>query len=180
MNGASFWTTLVIQSKAAPYKAGILGVLVVVFLVVVVRQFWGGPQSAEAAPLLSPVTVVTPPGMTSAPMPAPAPTRPPLPDLPDSAKRDLFNADWLATGRSLHSDTAARKDQSDSASEGSGALVLELTFTGNADVGQHCAVINGSRVRIGDMINGHLVESITPGLVILASSGGDRIMLRMD
>jgi len=179
VNGAGLWTTLVIQSKAAPYKAGMLGVLVFVMLVVVVRQLSGGPQSADAAPSLHPVTVVTTTGMTPAPTPARASTRTPLPYLPDTAARNIFNADWLATEHSSRSGTVALQDQSETPAKAAPALVLELTFTGNADVRQHCAVISGRRVRLKDMIDGYVVESITPGLVILAGSGGDRIMLRM-
>ncbi len=179
MNRTRLWTTLVIQAKASPYKTGLLGVLAVVFLVLVGRQLWGGPRTAEAAPPLNPAATDVASVLEPTPVPVRLP-RPPLPDLPDAPARDLFKADWLTYGRVSRLDTAARENEDKSPSEAAPVLLLELTLTEPADNGQHYAVINGRRVQVGDAIGELVVESITPGLVILAGSGTGRTALRMD
>jgi len=185
---ANLWTTLAIQSKAAPYKATLLCVLMFVFLVVVGRLIWGGPQSAEAALPTGPIAVVPASWVTqpsAAKAAPPAAGRPALPELPDTAARDLFYADWLVAARPNAPDVAAtahaQPDRGESSEAGkAGELVLELTFTGAVDARQHCAVISGKRVRPGDAIRGYVVESITPSLVVLTTPRGDRMLLRMN
>ncbi len=179
MNRAPLSTTLIIQAKASPYKTGLLGVLAVVLLVLVGRLLWGGPRAAEAVQPVHPIAT----GVASLQGPTTVFTRlsrPPLPDLPDAPARDMFKADWLTYERVSWRDSAAGEGEGESRSETAPVLQLELTLTGLADNGQHCAVINGRRVQVGDRIGELVVESIVPGLVILTGGGTGRTAIRMD
>lgn len=179
MNRKRLWTIIAAQFKASPYKTGALSILMVVLLVLVGRQLSRGPRSAEAAPSLAPVAI----GIAPIPELKPAPARParlPLPNLPDTPARDLFETDWSAYGRVSWPDVDVREGEDESQSKAAPVLALELTLTEPVDGGQPCAVINGRRVRIGDAIGELVVESIAPGVVILTGDGSERILLRMD
>ena len=181
MNPRHLWTTLIIQGKAAPYKMGLLGVLAAVLLVLVGRLLLGGPKTADAAPSLVTAVTITASAQEPARAAATLP-RPPMPDVPDTLARDLFQADWLLGERASQPDTAARAydDGNQNGSEAAPVLLLELTLTKGIDPAQHYAVINGRRVQVGDGIGEFVVQSITPGLVILTGGGTGRTVLRMD
>jgi len=179
-----FGTTLAATFKASPGKTGVFGLLVVALLVIVGRQLWSsGPRPAEGAALPGFVPI------DNALVPEVAPAaerkpRPSLPDLPDKPARDLFDIDWSLFARVPWVDLGAEKDEDEDEdgipSQEASVLTLELTLTAPAEDGQPYAVINGTTVRVGDRIDGFVVESISPGLVLLFADGRERIALRMD
>ncbi len=174
------WRTILLaQFKGSPYKSGLLGILAVVLLVLVGRQLWGGPETATAAPSLISIA----PAVALLPEPRLTPARslrvPPL-DLPEVLMRDLFKADWLASGRAPRAQPTTQVGEGGSTTEAAPVLVLELTLTEAADNTQHCAVINGRTVRVGDDLGGFMVESISPGEVTLTGGGTERVVLRMN
>ena len=176
------------QLKAAPMQAMILGGLVAVLLVVLIRMVLViGPATTQAAPL-SPTSPIPTPALAGAPSRAstPAPglmqaVRRPLPELRAQAVRDIFATNWLAAAAQPRPRTAAaRPSAPPSVDQQVPELVLELTLTGATDSGQHYAVINGKRVRVGETVSGFVVETISPGLVVLLGSWRNRVVVRMD
>ena len=171
-----FRKTLSAQFKAAPYKTGLLAFLVVVLLVLGVRQLSGGPRQAEAMPqpVLVPIrTAPTPEAVT-------VPERPALPDLPDAPSRDPFRADWLVYSGVPRLNDSIRGERNEGLIETAPQLQLELTLTARGDHRQPYAVINGTTVWVGGAIGTFVVESISPGVVILVHGENQRIALRMD
>ena|GEM_PF-6116119 len=181
MSRTHLWTTLAVQFKASPGKTGALSFLALVLLMLVVRQLSGDPRAAEAVqvnPALIP-EAGTRPGMEHPAAPARRP-RPPLPELPDRASRDLFHVDWLLFARVASVEVEVPPDEAEGpVAEAQGDLALELTLTSSAKGGQPYAVISGQSVRLGDAIGRFVVESISPGEVILSTEGRGRIVLRM-
>jgi len=171
-----------VQLQASPKQAKVLAALAAVFLIALVRMIFSlGPGATEAAP--PPVTATVAP--TPAPQPSsavePAPAvREPLPELPATAERDLFMADWLRVRKpkpvKLEPQPTKREPDEDSAPE----FVLELTLTSATDTAQHYAVINGRRFRVGDVIEGYVLESIAPGVVQLRDREGSPLLVRMN
>ena len=176
------------QLKAAPRQAMILGGLVAVLLVVLIRMVFAlGPATTQATPL-SPTSPISTPALAGGPAPAskqaprkaPAARRP-LPELRAQAVRDIFATNWLAAAAQPSPRSAAAKPSDPpSVDQQVPELVLELTLTGATDSGQHYAVINGKRVRVGETVSGFVVETISPGLVVLLGSWRNRVVVRMD
>lgn len=174
------------QLKAAPKQAKLLGALGLVFVIALLRMILTlGPKTTEAA--LTPIAAPQGTPMAARPAPSTAPPRtnprPALPDLPAQSVRDLFVAAWWDRGATTTPEpliepvpdgTAPRVDIEPT------DLVLELTLTGATDSGQHCAVISGKRVRVGESVRGYRVESIAPGLVVLSEPERGRIVIRMN
>lgn len=177
MNASLLWNTLVVQLKASPSRAAALGVLLLILVVITAGQLVGGPRSAEAAP--PPVSIV--PRVTAEPTPASLrASRPPLPKLPDMPVRDLFSTDWAGFAPVPITRLATETDDVAGQAKPAPRWVLELTLTDPTPRGQHSAVINGSRVRIGDKILGLTVKTIAPGIVILVGEKNERIVLQMN
>lgn len=176
MSATLLWNTLLVQLKASPSKAATLGVLLLVLTVVVAGQLVGGPRSAEAAPDVSnlPSFVAEP-----APLP-PRDSRPPAPDLHGTPTRDLFSTNWSGfapvPAAQLSTDVSNPAGQTKPAPR----WVLELTLTHPTSTEQHFAVINGTRVKVGDKILGLAVDTIAPGTVILVGEKKERIVLQMN
>ena len=176
------------QLKAAPRQAMILGGLVAVLLVVLIRMVFAlGPATTQATPL-SPTSPISTPALAGGParasrhVPRMAPAaRRPLPELRAQAVRDIFATNWLASAAQPRPRSAAAKPSDPpSVDQQVPELVLELTLTGATDSGQHYAVINGKRVRVGETVSGFVVETISPGLVVLLGSWRNRVVVRMD
>jgi hypothetical protein len=178
------WTTLITQFKASPGRSGLLALLALVLVVVLVRQVVKGPQSAGAAlpaapaPIARTVEPAKGPAAAQGAAPDPAP-RPPLPDLPDHPSRDLFAADWSLFARMPRANDPVPPGDQESSPEAGPGLTLELTLTGPSYRGHPCAVINGRTVRVGEVIEGWVVESISSREVILSAPGQERMALRM-
>lgn len=184
MSNSLLWKTLIVQLKASPAKAAVLGVLALVLVAVVAGQWLGGPRSVEAA--LATVSIPIP-GKAGLPVPdsrtesaRQRTPRPPLPALSDIPVRDLFETDWSGfapvTTPLVSTATAEASSRADAAPR----LVLELTLTGPAYGGRPFAMINGTRVTAGDTISRFKVDSIAPGTVILTADDGEQIVLHMD
>ncbi len=172
------------QLKAAPKQAKLLGALTFVFLVALIRMiFTLGPDATEAAP-----PPILPVAGAQAPAPQPVPVRPeivrqPLPELPDQAVRDLFAASWLRNDRQPLPEPKPVITEPPAAvvvDTPPLEFVLELTLTGAADNGQHCAIINGKRLHVGESIDGFVVKTIAPGLVVLMGNQGEQVVVRMN
>lgn len=180
--------TLRSQLKAAPKQAMVLGGLIAVFLVVLIRMiFVLGPDSAQAVSLPPSTTIST---STLASLPASMSTqsstvalaaRRPLPELREQVVRDIFSTNWLAEAWQprLGSVVAGHSDPL-AADQPVPEFTLELTITGAVDSAQHCAVINGKRLRVGEIVSGYVVETISPGLVVLLGSWRNRVVIRMN
>lgn len=184
MSRSNLWTTLFAQFKASPGRSGLLALLALVLVVLLVRQVVKGPRSAGAAlPVtLAPIVPAGPAagGSAAAQGTTPDPTpRSPLPDLPDHPSRDLFAADWSLFARLPRANDGVQPGDEEIAPESGPELTLELTLTGPSHRGHPCAVINGRTVRVGDVIEGCVVESITSREVILSTDGQERMALRM-
>ena len=180
MSRTHLWKTLALQLKTSPGKAGILGFLTVVLVALIVRQLLGGPHSAEAVQIN---TALIPeagarPGLERPVAPARKPRRP-LPSLPNRASRDLFEVDWSLFARVARANVEVQRDEADDPPEVAAELALELTLTSSTEGGEPYAVINGESVRLGDAIGTFVIESISPGTVILSAKGRERIALRM-
>lgn len=180
--------TLRAQLKAAPKQAMFLGGLVAVFLIVLIRMVLVlGPDAAQA---MSPPPSTTISTSTLASVPESESTqssttalavRLPLPKLREQAVRDIFSTNWLAGAwqPDLGSGMAGPSDPT-AAAQPVPELVLELTLTGATDSGRHYAVINGKSLRVGETVSGYVVETISPGLVVLLGSFRNRVVVRMD
>ncbi len=172
-------TTIAVNFKHSPYKAGLLIGLTLVLLVLVARLLAGGPRSAVAAPpaVLVAANAGLLPDETTASV---RPPRAPMPDVPDRVVRDLFATDWSLFKRAFKFESTTMVNVDERATRTLGTFTLELTLTDPNDGGRRYAVINGNRVGVGDVIDGARVESISPGIVILADSENERIVLRMN
>ncbi|MCK4659096.1 MAG: hypothetical protein KAV82_06195 [Phycisphaerae bacterium] len=179
MSSSRLWITLTAQFKASPGKSGLLCVLALTLVVIVARQFIRSPRTAGAADLAT--AFQDDPTLIPEAVPASArPARQPLPSLPGKPARDLFQADWslFATRRWMKPDTSP--GEVENPVKDAPVLNLELTLTLCAAGGSPQAVISGKCVRVGDVIHGFVVESISPAQVILSNDKRERIALHMD
>lgn len=180
MSQANLLTTLAVQFKASPGKAGLLCFLAVVLLVMGVRLLTSGPSTASATmtPEFDEFDMELMPDEASVSACAP---RLPLPDLPEEPSRNLFKADRSLFAKAPWADHHVEQNEEENSSEEKpSVLSLKLTLTAPLDGGRPYAVINGRSVRVGDVIDGFVVESISPGKVVLSGSGQERTVLRMD
>ena len=177
MSRANLWTSLIATFKASPAKAGVLGLLAVVLMVMVGRQLWPGtPRSAQGAALFD-----FPP-LDDAPIPEAVghQPRPALPELPDQPARDIFGSNWLIFDRAAEEDVETQPDDAPAQMQRATVLTLDLTLTAPRENGQPYAIINGTTVRVGNEVDGYVVESIGPGYVVLSANGQERVVLHMN
>jgi len=155
---------LLANLRASPVKSAILGVAVVVLIVLLGRQALSGPNIADADQ-----DVGIAEGLESTGQ-APASTiqRLPKPRIDAVIRRDPFRASWLV----LDAPAATNVDPAEP-----GALQLQATLT-NGATEEHCAMVSGVMVHVGDKLEGYRVLSISNRSVELAGRG-QRITLTM-
>jgi len=164
---------------ASPKKSAMLGLLTVVLLVLLGRQLLGGPQSADAAPMVqaaSLLPVVEPVEATSLGTPAILP-RPPLPDRP---ARNPFAVDLALFAEAPGAiGEPVREPQQQAAVDPIEAAVARMRLQSTVTGPEAMAAVDGVFLRVGDRISGLTVERIGARMVVLR--GQDRrFVLTMD
>lgn len=165
---------LIIQAnlRASPAKSAALGVLALVLIVLLIRQFSDGAQNVQADEEVGLAIVPAAPSVPVSPT-TDKPLRRPRPNIARMPRRNPFGPPAAML-------TEAVGESTDTASAPTGApatLKLNFTITGGDD-GRPKAVISGIVVRPGSTIAGFVVEEIHDRRVVLRH-GEQRLTLTM-